>query len=84
MERDILWQGQIFCTSHYVCFYGKLFAKAVRVMIHFQDVVRIEKMNSLVVIPNALRVGTSTKQVGHGNGNSRVVGLYLLVMENAF
>ncbi|RUS16400.1 hypothetical protein BC937DRAFT_91256 [Endogone sp. FLAS-F59071] len=62
MERDILWQGQIFCTSHYVCFYGKLFAKAVRVMIHFQDVVRIEKMNSLVVIPNALRVGTSTKQ----------------------
>ncbi|RUP42690.1 hypothetical protein BC936DRAFT_138217 [Jimgerdemannia flammicorona] len=62
MERDILWQGQVFCTSHYVCFYGKLFAKAVRVMIHFQDIVRIEKMNSLMVIPNALKVVTASKQ----------------------
>ncbi|KAL1918039.1 uncharacterized protein VTP21DRAFT_3305 [Calcarisporiella thermophila] len=61
LDRDALWQGQLYCTRQYVCFYGRLFNKATRILIHRLDLTAVDKDVRLKVIPNTLRISTSQK-----------------------
>ncbi|KAJ3042627.1 hypothetical protein HDV00_006906 [Rhizophlyctis rosea] len=58
MERDVLWQGKIYLTTLHMCFYGKIFAKSAKVIIHFKDITSIEKKNMAGLFPNAIHVTT--------------------------
>jgi len=63
LERDGLWQGKLYFTSRHLCFYGKVFSKAAKVMIDFQDVVSVEKKNTAGMFPNAIRIVTNNSKV---------------------
>ncbi|KAJ3054945.1 Protein Aster-B [Rhizophlyctis rosea] len=58
MERDMLWQGKLYLTSLHMCFYGKIFAKSAKVIIHFKDITAIEKKTTAGMFPTAIRVTT--------------------------
>jgi hypothetical protein len=59
LERDVLWQGKIYPTAYHICFYGKIFAKAAKVTIHFKDITQIEKRSTVGMFPNAIRINTA-------------------------
>ncbi|ORX44529.1 hypothetical protein BCR36DRAFT_232239, partial [Piromyces finnis] len=59
LERDVLWQGKIYPTAFHICFYGKIFAKAAKVTIHFKDITLIEKRSTVGMFPNAIRINTA-------------------------
>jgi len=59
LERDVLWQGKIYPTAYHICFYGKIFAKAAKVTIHFKDITQIEKRSTVGMFPNAIRISTA-------------------------
>ncbi|KAJ3277765.1 hypothetical protein HK104_002998 [Borealophlyctis nickersoniae] len=56
LERDVLWQGKLYLSALHICFYGKIFAKAAKVIVHFKDVTGIEKKNTAGMFPNAIKV----------------------------
>lgn len=57
LEKDVLWHGKLIFTNKHLCFRGKLFAKAVKLVVPFNDILAIEK-KSTVLIPNAIRIVT--------------------------
>ena len=59
----MLWQGKLYLTSLHMCFYGKIFAKAVKVIIHFKDITAIEKKTTAGMFPTAIRVTTVNAKV---------------------
>jgi len=63
LERDVLWQGKIYPTAYHICFYGKIFAKAAKVTIHFKDITLIEKRSTVGMFPNAIRINTASIEV---------------------
>ena len=63
LERDVLWQGKIYPTAYHICFYGKIFAKAAKVTIHFKDITQIEKRSTVGMFPNAIRINTANIEV---------------------
>ncbi|KAJ3126482.1 Protein Aster-B [Nowakowskiella sp. JEL0407] len=75
LERDVLWQGKIYQTALHLAFYGKIFSKAAKVIIHFQDVYTIEKKSTAGMFPNAIRITTA---------NTRYVFSSFLKRDSAF
>ncbi|KAF8984041.1 hypothetical protein BGZ46_008962 [Entomortierella lignicola] len=62
LEREILWQGTVFVTATHICFYGKQFGKAVKVIVDYRDLVSIEKEKKMGVFPSSIRI--RTRQTG--------------------
>jgi hypothetical protein len=62
LEREVLWHGRLVYTAKHLCFRGRLFAKAIKILVPFRDILAIEK-KSTVLIPNGLRVVTLHSKV---------------------
>ncbi|ORX83578.1 hypothetical protein BCR32DRAFT_277901 [Anaeromyces robustus] len=58
LERDVLWEGNIYPTDYHICFYGKIFANKAKVTIHYKDITQIEKRSTVGMFPNAIRINT--------------------------
>ncbi|KAJ3031295.1 UNVERIFIED_CONTAM: hypothetical protein HDU68_005351 [Siphonaria sp. JEL0065] len=56
LEKDILWQGKLYCTTNYFCFLSVVFGKTERLIIRLRDVISIEKKMTAGVFPNAIKI----------------------------
>ncbi|OMJ22093.1 putative membrane protein [Smittium culicis] len=64
LQRDILVQGRLYITNNYLGFYSNIFGWVTNLTINFEEIVSIEKKNSALIIPNAIRISTlHTKRV---------------------
>ncbi|OLY83838.1 putative membrane protein [Smittium mucronatum] len=57
-QKDILIQGRLYVTNNYIGFYSNIFGWVTNLCITFDEVVSIEKKNSAIIIPNAIRIST--------------------------
>ncbi|OLY83837.1 putative membrane protein [Smittium mucronatum] len=58
LQKDILVQGRIYITNIRVRFYSNIFGWITDTSIKFEDIVSIEKKNSALIIPNAIKIST--------------------------
>ena len=58
-----MWHGRIFFSKNYLCFYGKLFLKAAKVELAWNDILSIEKKSVAGIFPNAIKVTTLHSKV---------------------
>ena len=56
IEKDIIMQGKMFLTPRYACFYSNVFNRNYCLEIPYLDVTKIEKRNTVGVIPNAISI----------------------------
>ncbi|KAJ3083962.1 hypothetical protein HDU99_004477 [Rhizoclosmatium hyalinum] len=56
LEKDILWQGKLYCTTNYLCFHSVVFGKTERLVLPWRDVISIEKKMTAAVFPNAIKI----------------------------
>ncbi|KAJ3312451.1 hypothetical protein HDU93_005034, partial [Gonapodya sp. JEL0774] len=48
--------GKIYLTPQYFCFYGKGFMKSAKIILTWDQVKTVDKVLSLIKIPNAVRL----------------------------
>ncbi|KAJ3111556.1 hypothetical protein HK100_002646 [Physocladia obscura] len=56
LEKEILWQGRLYVTPNYLCFYSTVFGKSERAVLKFRDIISIEKKMIASLFPNAIKV----------------------------
>ncbi|KAI9229673.1 MAG: hypothetical protein DHS80DRAFT_13581, partial [Piptocephalis tieghemiana] len=61
LEREILWQGHVYITSTYFCFYSQILAKKIRVIVPLRLLMCLEKGKKFV-FPNSIRITTADRQ----------------------
>ncbi|RCH86439.1 hypothetical protein CU098_007504, partial [Rhizopus stolonifer] len=60
LQKDILLQGHLFVSEHHVCFKSNIFGWVTNLVIHFDEIVRVEKRMTAKVIPNGILIATHT------------------------
>jgi hypothetical protein len=56
LEKDIIMQGKLYLTPQYACFYSNVFNRNYTLEISYSQVTKIEKKNTIGMIPNAISV----------------------------
>ncbi|KAI9338474.1 hypothetical protein BDR26DRAFT_412803 [Obelidium mucronatum] len=56
LEKDILWQGKLYCTTNYLCFHSVVFGKTEKLILKLKDIISIEKKMTAGVFPNAIKM----------------------------
>lgn len=56
LEKDIIMQGKLYLTPRYACFYSNVFNRNYTLEISFSQVTKIEKKNTIGMIPNAISI----------------------------
>ncbi|XP_035276122.1 GRAM domain-containing protein 2B-like isoform X2 [Anguilla anguilla] len=59
LQKEVLYQGKLFVSDNYVCFYSSVLLKETRVVIHVSNVQAVKKQNTARVVPNALSIHTN-------------------------
>ncbi|XP_076012444.1 GRAM domain-containing protein 2A [Genypterus blacodes] len=60
--RDILLQGRLYISRHWLCFYANLFGKDIKVAIPVISVRLVKKHKTAGLVPNGLAITTDTGQ----------------------
>ncbi|KAJ0056751.1 hypothetical protein NL108_015292, partial [Boleophthalmus pectinirostris] len=60
--RDILLQGRLYISRHWLCFYANLFGKDIKVAIPVVSVRLVKKHRTAGLVPNGLAITTDTGQ----------------------
>uniref|UniRef100_A0A8C6U9E1 GRAM domain containing 2Aa n=1 Tax=Neogobius melanostomus TaxID=47308 RepID=A0A8C6U9E1_9GOBI len=60
--RDILLQGRLYISRHWLCFYANLFGKDIKVAIPVVSVRLVKKHKTAGLVPNGLAITTDTGQ----------------------
>ncbi|XP_061100021.1 GRAM domain-containing protein 2B-like isoform X2 [Conger conger] len=56
LQKEVLYQGKLFVSDNYVCFYSSVLLKDTRVVIHVSNVQAVKKQNTARLVPNALSI----------------------------
>ncbi|XP_029985879.1 GRAM domain-containing protein 2B-like [Sphaeramia orbicularis] len=75
LQKDILYQGRMFVSDHWICFHSKVFGKDTKIAIPVVSVTNIKKTKTALLVPNALVVAT---------GNDRYVFVSFLSRDNTY
>ncbi|KAG7219789.1 hypothetical protein INR49_011523 [Caranx melampygus] len=81
LQKDILYQGRMFVSDHWICFHSKVFGKDTKVLetnqiaIPVVSVTQIKKTKTAILVPNALVIATA---------NDRYVFVSLLSRDNTY
>lgn len=59
LQKEVLYQGKLFVSDNYVCFYSSVLLKETKVVIHVSDVQAVNKQNTALLVPNALSIHTN-------------------------
>lgn len=60
LSKEILYQGRMFVTAHYICFVAKIFnVTTTKLMIPFSTVTKIEPKMMMNFIPNSIAIHTN-------------------------
>ncbi|XP_029000894.1 GRAM domain-containing protein 2A isoform X4 [Betta splendens] len=60
--RDILLQGRLYISRHWLCFYANLFGKDIKVAVPVVSVRLVKKHKTAGLVPNGLAITTDTGQ----------------------
>lgn len=58
LQRDILLQGRFYVSEKHICFSSNILGWVTSLVIHFDEVVSMEKKNTAVIFPNAIVIQT--------------------------
>ncbi|KAG7490837.1 GRAM domain-containing 2B [Solea senegalensis] len=75
LQKDILYQGRMFVSDHWICFHSKVFGKDTKIAIPVMSVTQIKKTKTAILVPNALVIATA---------NDRYVFVSLLSRDNTY
>uniref|UniRef100_A0A3B4VQI3 GRAM domain containing 2B n=1 Tax=Seriola dumerili TaxID=41447 RepID=A0A3B4VQI3_SERDU len=75
LQKDILYQGRMFVSDHWICFHSKVFGKDTKIAIPVVSVTHIKKTKTAILVPNALVIATA---------NDRYVFVSLLSRDNTY
>ncbi|TDH13195.1 hypothetical protein EPR50_G00055490 [Perca flavescens] len=59
LQKDILYQGRMFVSDHWICFHSKVFGKDIKIAIPVMSVTNIKKTKTAILLPNALVIATA-------------------------
>ncbi|XP_056275729.1 GRAM domain-containing protein 2B [Pseudoliparis swirei] len=59
LQKDILYQGRMFVSDHWICFHSKVFGKDTKIAIPVMSATHIKKTNTAILLPNALVIATA-------------------------
>ncbi|XP_060027297.1 GRAM domain-containing protein 2B [Erinaceus europaeus] len=63
LQKEILYQGKLFVSENWICFYSKVFGKDTKISIPVFSVTLIKKTKTALLVPNALIISTVTDRV---------------------
>ncbi|KPP77844.1 hypothetical protein Z043_102712 [Scleropages formosus] len=66
LQKDILYQGKLFVSDNWICFYSKVFGKDTKIAIPVHSVTFIKKTKTAILVPNALVINTTKERVSKG------------------
>ncbi|XP_076003647.1 GRAM domain-containing protein 2B [Genypterus blacodes] len=75
LQKDILYQGRMFLSDHWICFHSKVFGKDTKIAIPVVSVTHIKKTKTAILVPNALVIATA---------NDRYVFVSLMSRDNTY
>ncbi|XP_026200152.1 GRAM domain-containing protein 2B isoform X2 [Anabas testudineus] len=75
LQKDILYQGRMFVSDHWICFHSKVFGKDTKIAIPVVSVSHIKKTKTAILVPNALVIATA---------NDRYVFVSFLSRDNTY
>uniref|UniRef100_A0A3P8U075 GRAM domain containing 2B n=1 Tax=Amphiprion percula TaxID=161767 RepID=A0A3P8U075_AMPPE len=75
LQKDILYQGRMFVSDHWICFHSKVFGKDTKIAIPVVSVTNIKKTKTAILVPNALEIATA---------NDRYVFVSFLSRDNTY
>ncbi|XP_008285930.1 GRAM domain-containing protein 3 [Stegastes partitus] len=75
LQKDILYQGRMFVSDHWICFHSKVFGKDIKIAIPVVSVTNIKKTKTAILVPNALVIATA---------NDRYVFVSFLSRDNTY
>ncbi|XP_053726736.1 GRAM domain-containing protein 2B isoform X1 [Synchiropus splendidus] len=58
LQKDILYQGRMFVSDHWICFHSKVFGKDTKIAIPVMAVTHVKKTKTAILLPNALVIAT--------------------------
>ena len=58
-SQEILVHGRVYITLNYICFYANIFKWETRLVVKFGDISSLTKVNTAMVIPNAIQIQTN-------------------------
>ncbi|XP_066500704.1 GRAM domain-containing protein 2B isoform X2 [Hoplias malabaricus] len=62
LQKDILYQGRLFVSDNWICFYSKVFGKDTKIAIPVTSVTIIKKTKTAILVPNALVISTAKER----------------------
>ncbi|XP_068944266.1 GRAM domain-containing protein 2B isoform X3 [Petaurus breviceps papuanus] len=62
LQKEILYQGKLFISENWICFYSKVFGKDTKICIPVVSVTLIKKTKTALLVPNALIISTVTER----------------------
>ncbi|KAM7018781.1 GRAM domain-containing protein 2B isoform 1-T1 [Tautogolabrus adspersus] len=75
LQKDILYQGRMFVSDHWICFHSKVFGKDTKIAIPVMSVTHIKKTKTAILVPNALVIATA---------NDRYMFVSFLARDNTY
>ncbi|XP_014844592.1 PREDICTED: GRAM domain-containing protein 3 isoform X3 [Poecilia mexicana] len=75
LQKDILYQGRMFVSDHWICFHSKVFGKDTKIAIPVMSITNIKKTKTAILLPNALVIATT---------NDRYVFVSFLSRDNTY
>uniref|UniRef100_A0A3B3ZGN0 GRAM domain-containing protein n=1 Tax=Periophthalmus magnuspinnatus TaxID=409849 RepID=A0A3B3ZGN0_9GOBI len=75
LQKDILYQGRMFVSEHWICFHSKVFGKDTKIVIPVVSITNIKKTKTALLLPNALVIATA---------NDRYVFVSFLSRDNTY
>ncbi|XP_072289053.1 GRAM domain-containing protein 2B [Eucyclogobius newberryi] len=75
LQKDILYQGRMFVSEHWICFHSKVFGKDTKIAIPVVSVTHVKKTKTALLLPNALVIATA---------NDRYVFVSFLSRDNTY
>ncbi|XP_038143040.1 GRAM domain-containing protein 2B [Cyprinodon tularosa] len=75
LQKDILYQGRMFVSDHWICFHSKVFGKDTKIAIPVTSITSIKKTKTAILLPNALVIAT---------GSDRYVFVSFLSRDNTY
>ncbi|KAM9919262.1 hypothetical protein OXX59_008077 [Metschnikowia pulcherrima] len=58
LSRDILVQGKMYLSSHYICFNSNILGWVTNIVVPIQEIIQIEKKSTAVLFPNGMVIRT--------------------------
>ncbi|XP_061625157.1 GRAM domain-containing protein 2B isoform X2 [Phyllopteryx taeniolatus] len=75
LQKDILYQGRMFVSDHWICFHSKVFGKDTKIVIPVVSVTHVKKTKTALLVPNAVVIATA---------NDRYVFVSFLARDNTY